>query len=159
MSDDMPDPEAFGTGKKKSPRPTPDDIERLKAMARQRGHVTLDQIKSVLPVEQMSAEDVGNAMALLEAAGINVQIDPEFLRSRADMQSDERRRVRQTRSSKASRVANRSTPMRSPTSNSKLVPGAAPATGRWTSRTPVTITIAIVMAIVCAFLIYASYWR
>jgi hypothetical protein len=159
MSDDMPDPEAFGTGKKKSPRPTPDDIERLKAMARQRGHVTLNQIKSVLPVEQMSAEDVGNAMALLEAAGIDVQIDPEFLRSRADMQSDERWRIRPTRSSKASLVANRSTPMRGPTSSSKLVGGAAPATGRWTSRTPVTITIAIVMAIVCAFLIYASYWR
>ncbi len=112
-----------------------------------------------LPVGNPSVLPLGNAMALLEAAGIDVQIDPEFLRSRADMKSDERWRVRQTRSSKASLVADQSTPMRSPTSNSKLAAGAAPATGRWTSRAPATITIAIVVAIVCAFLIYALYWR
>jgi hypothetical protein len=84
MSEDMPDHEALGTGDNKTPRPTAEEIERLKEIGQQRGHVTLDQIKSVLPIEQMSGEEVGVAMARLESAGIDVQIDPEFLRPRAD---------------------------------------------------------------------------
>jgi Sigma-70 factor, region 1.1 len=42
-------------------------------MGRQRGYITLDQIKSVLPVEQMMGEEVAEAMAQLELAGIDVQ--------------------------------------------------------------------------------------
>jgi Sigma-70 factor, region 1.1 len=159
MSDDMPDPQAFGTRNRKSPRPTAEEIERLKEMGRRRGHVTLDQIKSVLPIEQMSGEEVGEAMARLEWAGIDVQIDPEFLRSRADMQSDVRSRARPTGPSKANLAGIRSTPVPSPTSKTKLARGAGPATGRWMGRTPVTVAVALIVAIVCALLIFALFWR
>lgn len=159
MSDDIPNHEAFGTRGRKTPRPTAEEIERLKEMGRRRGHITLDQIKSVLPIEQMSGEEVGEAMARLESAGIDVQMDPEFLRSRAGTQSDVRLRGRQTGPSKANLPGIRTTPMRSPTSNSKLARGAGPATGRWMGRTSVTVGVALIVAIVCAVLIYASFWR
>jgi Sigma-70 factor, region 1.1 len=158
MSDDMPDHKAFGTGDRKTPRPTAEEIKRLTEMGQQRGHVTLDQIKSVLPVEQMSGEELGVAMARLESAGIDVQIGPEFLRSRADTQADERWRLRQTGPSKANLAGIRSTPMRIPASNSKLARDAGP-NGRWMGRPPVTVTVALVVAIVCALVIYASFWR
>jgi hypothetical protein len=162
MSDDMPDHEAYSTGKKKSPRPTADEIERLKEMGRQRGYITLDQIKSVLPVEQMSGEEVAEAMAQLELAGIDIQIDPELLRSRTDMRSDDSWRVRQIGSKKANLVGNRSASMRSRTNNSTLArrAGASPATKKsWMNRAPMTVAVALIVAIVCALLIYASYWR
>ena len=130
-------------------------------MGRQRGYITLDQIKSVLPVEQMTGEEVAGAMARLELAGIDIQIDPELLRSRADMRSDERWRVRQIGSKKANLVGNRSASMRSRTSNSTLArrAGASPATKSWMNRAPMTVAVALIVAIVCALLIYASYWR
>jgi hypothetical protein len=131
-------------------------------MGRQRGYITLDQIKSVLPVEQMTGEEVAEAMARLELAGIDIQIDPELLRSRADMRSDERWRVRQIGSEKANLVGNRSASMRSRTNNSTLArrAGASPATKKsWMNRAPMTVAVALIVAIVCALLIYASYWR
>jgi hypothetical protein len=158
MSDDMPDHKAFGTGDKKTPRPTAEEIERLTEMGQQRGYLTLDQIKSILPVEQMSGEELGVAMARLESAGIDVQIDPKFLRSRANTHSDERGRLRQTGPSKANLSGIRSTPMHIPTSNSKLARDAGP-NGRWMGRPPVTVTVALIVAIVCALVIYASFWR
>ncbi len=59
-------------------------LKRLAAIQQTQGHVTLAEIGSVLPVSSMSPEEIGETMAQLEAAGIDIEVDQEFLRHRLD---------------------------------------------------------------------------
>lgn len=165
LSDHMQDRVFFGLGADGTPLPTDEEIERLKKMGRRFGHVTLDQVKSVLPVEQMSSEEIGRAMARLESAGIEVEIDPEFLRSRTDRRSAEKLRLRQASLSKpqfgAIEPTTPSNPMSNATGNSQPVPCASAVTPRSWGGTLVTglIVLIVTMAIIFAVLTCAPYWR
>jgi hypothetical protein len=57
-------------------------LKRLAAIQQSQGHVTLAEIGSVLPVDSMTPEEIGETMAQLEAAGIDIEVDQEFLRHR-----------------------------------------------------------------------------
>ena len=59
-------------------------LKRLTAVQQSQGHVTLADIGSVLPVDSMTPEQIGETMAQLEAAGIDIEVDKEFLRHRPD---------------------------------------------------------------------------
>ena len=63
---------------------TPDSnsMRRLTAIQRSRGHVTLAEIKSILPIDSMTPEEIGQTMAQLEEAGIDIEVDKELLRRR-----------------------------------------------------------------------------
>src|SRR6185295_7710455 len=57
-------------------------LKRLAAIQQSQGHVTLAEIGSVLPVNSMTPAEIGETMAQLEAAGIDIEVDKEFLRHR-----------------------------------------------------------------------------
>ena len=57
-------------------------MRRLTAIQRSRGHVTLAEIKSILPIDSMTPEEIGQTMAQLEEAGIDIEVDKELLRRR-----------------------------------------------------------------------------
>lgn len=59
-------------------------IDELTAIGRRQGRLGLDDVKRVLPVDRMSAEELAEAMARLEDAGIEVDLDPALLRPRYD---------------------------------------------------------------------------
>lgn len=56
-------------------------VRRLVDIGRQHhGHLTLDAIKDVLPVQAMSEAQIAEAIDQLERAGIEVDVDPRLLR-------------------------------------------------------------------------------
>jgi hypothetical protein len=59
-------------------------ISELTAIGRRQGRLRLDDVKRVLPVESMSADELAEAMTRLEEAGIEVDLDPDLLRPRHD---------------------------------------------------------------------------
>ena len=59
-------------------------MRRLAAIQRGGGRVTLADIKAIFPVETMSPEQLGQAMAQLEAAGIEIEFDKALLRRHSD---------------------------------------------------------------------------
>jgi len=59
-------------------------IGELTAIGRRQGRLGLDDVKRVLPVDRMSADELAEAMARLEDAGIEVDLDPDLLRPRYD---------------------------------------------------------------------------
>ena len=59
-------------------------LKRLAAIQQSQGHVTLAEIGSVLPVSSMSPEEIGETMAQLEEAGIDIEVDKELLPHRLD---------------------------------------------------------------------------
>ena len=56
-----------------------DDLNRLIQLGRQRGALTVDDLRHTMPLDQMSAEDVADVIARLEAAGVAVELDPALL--------------------------------------------------------------------------------
>jgi len=52
------------------------------------GHVTLAEIKGILPIDSMTPEEIGQTMAQLEEAGIDIEVDKEFLRRLASLGID-----------------------------------------------------------------------
>ena len=54
-------------------------LEYLMRLGRQRGVLDIDGIRQVLHVDTMSMEDLADAVARLEDAGISVEIDPALL--------------------------------------------------------------------------------
>ena len=58
-------------------------VDRLIQIGRQRGGVEIDDIRKVLPIDAMSVEEISDALALLEEAGISVEIDPAMLTARS----------------------------------------------------------------------------
>jgi hypothetical protein len=57
-------------------------MRRLTAIQRSRGHVTLAAIKSILPMDSMTPEEIGQTLVQLEEAGIDIEVDKVFLRRR-----------------------------------------------------------------------------
>ena len=57
-------------------------LKRLAAIQQSQGRVTLAEIGSVLPVSSMTPEEIGETMAQLEEAGIDIEVDKELLRHR-----------------------------------------------------------------------------
>ena len=57
-------------------------LTRLAAIQQSQGYVTLAEVGSVLPVDSMTPEEIGETMAQLEAAGIDIEVDKELLRHR-----------------------------------------------------------------------------
>ena len=65
-------------------------IKRLTAIQQRQGYVTLAEIKSIVPVDSMTAEEIGKAVAQLEEAGIDIEVDRELLRRRLDSEVADR---------------------------------------------------------------------
>jgi hypothetical protein len=59
-------------------------LEYLMRLGRQRGALDIDDIRQVLQVDTMSMEDLADAVARLEDAGVPVEIDPALLARRRD---------------------------------------------------------------------------
>lgn len=59
-------------------------IDRLIALGRQRGSLEIGDISELLPVDSLSIDEISHVMAVLEDAGISVEIDPAFLTPRLD---------------------------------------------------------------------------
>jgi len=55
-------------------------VRRLTAIQLRQGYVTLADIKSILPVDSMTPEEIGKAVAQLEEAGIDIEVARELLR-------------------------------------------------------------------------------
>lgn len=55
-------------------------IRQLRQMAGQHGQVTPDQIKSVLPIDEMTPGELARAMVHLEEAGVEVILEEDLLR-------------------------------------------------------------------------------
>jgi hypothetical protein len=54
-------------------------IRRLKEIGGRHGHVTLEQLKDVLPIDEMTSEEIGRVVMQLEEAGVEVRLDEEEL--------------------------------------------------------------------------------
>jgi len=59
-------------------------LEYLMRLGRQRGALGIDDIRQVLQVDTMRMEDLADAVARLEDAGISVEIDPALLARRRE---------------------------------------------------------------------------
>ena len=59
-------------------------LKRLAAIQQSRGRITLAEIEGVLPISSMTPEGIGETMAQLEEAGIDIEVDKELLRHRLD---------------------------------------------------------------------------
>ena len=59
-------------------------IRQLKEIGERQGYVTLEQIKSLLPIDTMSQDELGRAVLQLEEAGVEVRLEEGLLRSRPE---------------------------------------------------------------------------
>jgi hypothetical protein len=57
----------------------PTDIERVLAIGRKRGSLTVAELNRLLPVERMAPEEIARVIARIEEAGIAVEVDDEEL--------------------------------------------------------------------------------
>jgi len=62
-------------------------LEYLMRLGRQRGALDIDDIRQVLQVDTISMDDLADAVARLEDAGISVEIDPALLARRREQTS------------------------------------------------------------------------
>jgi len=58
-------------------------MRTLAPIQQRRGHVTLEEIKRVFPIDSMTPEEIGRTMTELEEAGIEIEVDKDLLRRRA----------------------------------------------------------------------------
>jgi hypothetical protein len=56
-------------------------LDELVDRARQRGGVSIEDLRQWLPIESMTVEDVSSVLARLDEAGLDVEIDPMMLLS------------------------------------------------------------------------------
>lgn len=56
-----------------------DKLAELQKRGRQRGSLTIEDLRDVLPVDQMSADDIATLLLRLEEAGVSVEIDDDLL--------------------------------------------------------------------------------
>ena len=61
---------------------SPEMFDRLAEQGRRRGGLKTDDIRQVLPIESMTAEELVDMLNRLEVAGIAVEIDPALLNPR-----------------------------------------------------------------------------
>lgn len=64
-------------------------IRRLKEIGGEYGYLTLEQIKSVLPVDEMTPEEIGRVVMQIEEAGVEVRLDEDLLRPRPGPRDEE----------------------------------------------------------------------
>jgi hypothetical protein len=57
-------------------------LEALRTAARQHGHVTVETLGRLLPVDRLSPEDLSRAIAEIEDAGIPIELDAALRRPR-----------------------------------------------------------------------------
>lgn len=53
----------------------------LISLARQRGGVSIEDLRKALPIDSMTAEDISHVLARLDEAGFDLEIDPRLLLS------------------------------------------------------------------------------
>ena len=63
-------------------------IRRLKEIGEQQGHVTLEQIMDVLPIDDMTPEEIERVVMQLEEAGVEVVLEEDLLRPRPRLVED-----------------------------------------------------------------------
>ncbi len=60
---------------------SPIDLQRLRAAAHARGRLTLDDLKRILPIQQLSPGQIARVVAELDDAAIDIEVDPALMRS------------------------------------------------------------------------------
>src|SRR5690606_13934811 len=65
-----------------------DAVKKMIKAAKKRGYVTMDELNSVLPSEEVTSEQIEDTMAMLSDMGINVIEDEEAEEAVADDDSD-----------------------------------------------------------------------
>lgn len=105
------------------------DLSRLLVLGKEQGYVSLDQIKEILPVDEMSSTEIADVIDQLEQADISVEIDKALLVGRgtidrppADIRQWEPPPSKRTADPTVSKVHSLSEQRRS-------MPGRADATG------------------------------
>ena len=123
-------------------------MRRLAAIQHRRSRVTLAEIESILPIDSMTSEEIGQTMAQLEEAGIDIEFDKELLRRRIDSQHSDARTVTDPRSV----VADAHEPLGGRTVKQPLQPQSAPtarqrffAGGPW--RKPSARQLALILLV------------
>ena len=115
----------FGEGnewrqrKRKKPRPnakarptarlldlSDDAVKKMIKAAKKRGYVTMDELNSVLPSEEVTSEQIEDTMSMLSDMGINVVEDDE-VGEEAEAADSRRRRGRSERACRADRHGRR----------------------------------------------------
>jgi hypothetical protein len=60
------------------------EIGRALALGRRRGSLTTEEIAALLPLDRMTPEEIAEVVLRLEDGGVEVHLDPAFLRPRDD---------------------------------------------------------------------------
>ena len=53
-------------------------LDELVKLARQRGRISMEDVRKVLPVDSMSVEDIARIVVRLEESGFELEIDPSL---------------------------------------------------------------------------------
>ena len=56
-------------------------LTELISLARQRGSISMEDLRKALPIESMTAADIAHVVARLDEAGFDLEIDPTLLLS------------------------------------------------------------------------------
>ena len=133
-------------------------LNRLIELGRTCGRLTTDDLRRALPIETMSTEELESAIVRLEDVGIEVEIDPTFLRVSGQ--------VGIRRDWNAARLPN---DLDKPAANQNEAPrspvflSAAPTQGgRITSevrRSRASSAGFILIAVLCLALVVWAFWR
>ena len=60
-------------------------LDRLTEIGRQRGRVTIEDIRTIVPLDALSVTELAQILARLEEAGVTIDIDPQLLASDGKM--------------------------------------------------------------------------
>jgi Sigma-70 factor, region 1.1 len=137
--------------------PDSDVMRRVRAIQQRQGYVTLAEIKSILPVDSMTPEEIGKTVAQLEEGGIDIKFDRELLRRRPDSGLTNAPLTSQSRSILSD--ANR--PVGEHTVQGSLLPQSAPplqqrlsTVGRWwRPRAGQFVRTLLILALLCLLIL------
>ena len=131
-------------------------IQRLKQIGGPDGQVTLDQVKSVLPVDEMTPGEIGQVMIRLEEAGVEVCLEEDLLRPGAGPANDDNIAADPTPVASDPAVAP-TVPRAIPSKVAAPHPGT-PSTDHGPSPRPTarsTLAVVVVLAVLGIILLYA----
>lgn len=123
-------------------------IRRLMQMAGPHGQVTLDQIKSVLPIDEMTPEEIGRVIMQLEQAGVEVQLDEDLLHLGSGPANDDNVVVNSTPVAPDLMAAPRVSPTASSAAPTRNANPSEPAHASDPPRRPAFLMPALVVALV-----------
>jgi len=63
-----------------APSLSPAGLQRLRAAAQARGRLTLDDLKRIVPIDQLTPEQLARVVGQLDDAAIDVAFDPALMR-------------------------------------------------------------------------------